>query len=80
MHIYYVVMGQFESRCRQCELAGTWVQGVAPEKLTPPATLPPPLQLKGPEAFWRLQANRITLQPKHGLPMRCIPRVKGVAG
>lgn len=32
------------------------------------------LQLMGPDALWAIHANRITMQPKDGLPMRCIPR------
>ncbi|KAI3424890.1 hypothetical protein D9Q98_008274 [Chlorella vulgaris] len=33
-----------------------------------------PAELMGPGALWDLHANRLTMQPKDGLPMRCIPR------
>lgn len=36
-----------------------------------------PAQLRGPGALWEIHANRLTMQPKDGLPMRCIPRARG---
>jgi fatty acid synthase len=65
--------------CRACcaccyaALAGLAPRLVGPQHL--PSFCPAPkLQLMGPGAIWDIHVNRLSMQPRDGLPMRCIPR------